>query len=148
MIEYILLISRQGKLHLAKWFVPMTTNITLVHDLTHGASTADCNFPEYKVVEPTDRLIPALFFVCGIEEEDNELITEIVHRFVEVLDRYFGNVSVCCTSRAIPFQNSFTLLARELVMTGELQDSSKTVVLSSVRPLTYCILIFIHRCEG
>jgi AP-1 complex subunit sigma 1/2 len=35
----------------------------------------------------------SLFFITGIESEDNELITlEIVHRFVEILDRYFGNV--------------------------------------------------------
>lgn len=40
------------------------------------------------------RRYASLFFVCGIGSEDNELITlEIVHRYVEVLDRYFGNVS-------------------------------------------------------
>lgn len=53
------------------------------------------------VFEPTDSLFKvvyrqyaSLFFVWGIGEEDNELITlEIIHRYVEVLDRYFGNVS-------------------------------------------------------
>ena len=35
----------------------------------------------------------SLYFVAGIEEGDNELITlEVIHHFVEVLDRYFGNV--------------------------------------------------------
>ena len=35
----------------------------------------------------------SLFFIAGIEMDDNELITlEIIHRYVEVLDRYFGNV--------------------------------------------------------
>ena len=35
----------------------------------------------------------SLFFVMGIDESDNELITlEIIHHFVEILDRYFGNV--------------------------------------------------------
>lgn len=39
------------------------------------------------------RRYASLFFVCGIGQMDNELITlEIVHRYVEVLDRYFGNV--------------------------------------------------------
>ena len=39
------------------------------------------------------RRYASLFFVCGISAEDNELITlEIIHRYVEVLDRYFGNV--------------------------------------------------------
>ena len=35
----------------------------------------------------------SLYFVVGIDTSDNELITlEIIHHFVEVLDRYFGNV--------------------------------------------------------
>jgi AP-1 complex subunit sigma 1/2 len=39
------------------------------------------------------RRYASLFFVCGITASDNELITlEIIHRYVEVLDRYFGNV--------------------------------------------------------
>lgn len=39
------------------------------------------------------RRYASLFFVCGIGAEDNELVTlEIIHRYVEVLDRYFGNV--------------------------------------------------------
>jgi len=41
------------------------------------------------------RRYASLFFVCGIGSSDNELITlEIIHRYVEVLDRYFGNVRV------------------------------------------------------
>ena len=40
------------------------------------------------------RRYASLFFVCGITSSDNELVTlEIIHRYVEVLDRYFGNVS-------------------------------------------------------
>lgn len=40
------------------------------------------------------RRYASLFFVCGISAADNELaMLEIVHRYVEVLDRYFGNVS-------------------------------------------------------
>ena len=35
----------------------------------------------------------SLYFVMGIETTDNELITlEVIHHYVEVLDRYFGNV--------------------------------------------------------
>lgn len=49
------------------------------------------------------RRYASLFFVCGIGAADNELITlEIVHRYVEVLDRYFGNVRpLLCASRAM-----------------------------------------------
>ena len=36
----------------------------------------------------------SLYFCCSIEQEDNELLTlEIIHRYVELLDKYFGSVS-------------------------------------------------------
>ena len=38
-----------------------------------------------------------------VDNEDNELITlEIIHHFVEVLDRYFGNVRLLCSDGAAP----------------------------------------------
>lgn len=41
------------------------------------------------------RRYASLFFVTGIGSSDNELVTlEIIHRYVEVLDRYFGNVGI------------------------------------------------------
>ena len=37
----------------------------------------------------------SLYFCCAIEEDDNELLTlEIIHRYVELLDKYFGSVSI------------------------------------------------------
>lgn len=45
------------------------------------------------------RRYASLFFVTGIASGDNELVTlEMIHRYVEVLDRYFGNVSVSTMS--------------------------------------------------
>ena len=36
----------------------------------------------------------SLYFCVCIEAADNELLTlEIIHRYVELLDKYFGNVS-------------------------------------------------------
>lgn len=40
----------------------------------------------------------SLYFCCAIEQQDNELLTlEIIHRYVELLDKYFGSVSYCYT---------------------------------------------------
>lgn len=37
----------------------------------------------------------SLYFCCAIEQNDNELLTlEIIHRYVELLDKYFGSVSL------------------------------------------------------
>ena len=38
----------------------------------------------------------SLYFCCAIEQNDNELLTlEVIHRYVELLDKYFGSVSSC-----------------------------------------------------
>lgn len=43
----------------------------------------------------------SLFFIVGIDEDENELMAlEVIHRYVEALDRYFGNVR--CRQRAAP----------------------------------------------
>ena len=47
------------------------------------------------------RRYASLFFVCGVTAGENELNTlEIVHRYVESLDKHFGNASPsflpCC----------------------------------------------------
>lgn len=39
------------------------------------------------------RRYASLFFIAGCNSTDNELITlEIVHRYVEQMDKYYGNV--------------------------------------------------------
>ena len=56
-----------------------------------NAETAGTRGADTKVVY---RRYASLFFVAGISQGDNELVVlEIIHRYVEVLDRYFGNVS-------------------------------------------------------
>jgi len=38
----------------------------------------------------------SLYFCCCVESNDNELLVlEVIHRYVELLDKYFGSVSMC-----------------------------------------------------
>ena len=97
--------------------MPQKQKAKIVKDVTQlvlARRTRMCNFLEYKGTrlvfciittrtyharryadtKVVYRRYASLFFVCGIGSNDNELITlEIIHRYVEVLDRYFGNVS-------------------------------------------------------
>lgn len=60
------------------------------------------------------------------DHEDNELeILEIIHHFVEILDRYFG--SVCELDLIFNFHKAYYILD-ELLIAGELQESSKKTV--------------------
>lgn len=62
--------------------------------------------------------------------DDNELITmEIIHHFVEALDKYFGNV--CELDLIFNFHKAYFILD-ELLLAGELQEPSKKVVIKVV----------------
>jgi AP-1 complex subunit sigma 1/2 len=52
-----------------------------------------CNFLEWREYKIVYKRYASLFFITCVDRTDNELITlEVIHQFVEVLDRYFGNV--------------------------------------------------------
>ncbi|KAJ9117473.1 AP-1 adaptor complex sigma subunit Aps1 [Naganishia vaughanmartiniae] len=130
-----MLVSRQGKVRLAKWFqtLPPKAKAKIVKDVTQlvlARRTRMCNVLEYKDSKVIYRRYASLFFITSISNTDNELITlEIVHRYVEVLDRYFGNV--CELDLIFNFQKAYAILD-ELIIAGELQDSSKKSVLRVV----------------
>ncbi|GAA5824444.1 hypothetical protein JCM3770_004616, partial [Rhodotorula araucariae] len=131
-VSFLLLISRQGKVRLAKWYTTMSprNKSKIVKDVTQlvlARRTRMCNFLEYKDSKIVYRRYASLFFVCGIGAQDNELITlEIIHRYVEVLDRYFGNV--CELDLIFNYQKAYAILD-ELLIAGEMQESSKKSVL-------------------
>lgn len=107
-----------------------------------------CNFLEYKGSSPPPLFPPpppshnvldskvvyrryaSLFFVAGIDSSDNELITlEIVHRYVEQMDKYYGNV--CELDIIFNFQKAYYILD-ELLIAGEMQESSKRGLLKCI----------------
>ena len=50
----------------------------------------------------------SLYFCVAVEHEDNELISlEIIHRYVELLDKYFGSVSGVLNYQAVHFLPPF-----------------------------------------
>ena len=76
------------------------------------------------------RRYASLFFIAGCSSTDNELITlEIVHRYVEQMDKYYGNV--CELDIIFNFQKAYFILD-ELLLAGELQESSKKNVLRCI----------------
>nr|KAF6493534.1 adaptor related protein complex 1 subunit sigma 3 [Rousettus aegyptiacus] len=101
MIHFILLFSRQGKLRLQKWYTTLPdkerkkiTREIIQIVLSRGHRTS--SFIDWKELKLVYKRYASLYFCCAIENQDNELLTlEIVHRYVELLDKYFGNDSGC-----------------------------------------------------
>ncbi|XP_049370732.1 AP-1 complex subunit sigma-1 isoform X2 [Solanum verrucosum] len=119
MIHFVLLISRQGKVRLTKWYSPYTQKerTKVIRELSGMILTRGpklCNFVEWRGYKVVYKRYASLYFCMCIDQEDNELeVLEIIHHFVEILDRYFG---------------SAYYILDELVIAGELQESSKKTV--------------------
>ncbi|KAI6196267.1 AP complex subunit sigma [Aphelenchoides besseyi] len=148
MMEYMLLFSRQGKLRLQKWYLARTDKQKkkITRDLITAILARKpkmCAFLEYgekKVVYKrlvvclfsTTRIsrYASLYFCCAIEQTDNELLClEIIHRYVELLDRYFG--SVCELDIIFNFEKAYFILD-EFLLAGEVQETSKKQVLKAI----------------
>lgn len=89
-----------------------------------------CNVLEYKDIKIVYRRYASLFFIIGVENTDNELLgLEVIHRYVEQMDRLYGNV--CELDIIFGFDKAYQVLD-ELLIDGTLQESSKKEVLKRV----------------
>ncbi|XP_028412747.1 AP-1 complex subunit sigma-2-like [Dendronephthya gigantea] len=136
MFQYILLFSRQGKLRLQRWYMAMSQKdkkkITReLISIVLARKPKMSSFLEYKDLKIVYKRYASLYFVAAIENSDNELITlEIIHRYVELLDKYFG--SVCELDIIFNFEKAYYMLD-ELILGGEIQETSKKNVLKSIQ---------------
>ena len=71
----------------------------------------------------------------GIDSDDNELASlELIHLFVETLDKYFG--SVCELDVVYNFYKVYTVLD-ELLVGGEIVETSKVNILKKLREIEF-----------
>ena len=134
-IRFLLLLSRQGKVRLAKWYTTTTQKerARVIKDVTPmvlSRPAKACNFIDWKDMKLVYRRYASLYFVVGVDQGDNELVTmEVVHQYVEGLDKYFGNV--CELDLIFNFHKAYFILD-ELVLGGEMQEPSRKVVINVV----------------
>ncbi|XP_055621954.1 AP-1 complex subunit sigma-2 isoform X4 [Toxorhynchites rutilus septentrionalis] len=135
MMQFMLLFSRQGKLRLQKWYVahPDKVKKKITRELITTILSRKpkmCSFLEWKDCKIVYKRYASLYFCCAIEQNDNELLTlEIIHRYVELLDKYFG--SVCELDIIFNFEKAYFILD-ELLVGGEIQETSKKNVLKAI----------------
>ncbi|KAG6783527.1 hypothetical protein POTOM_009181 [Populus tomentosa] len=164
MILFVLLVSRQGKVRLAKWYSPYTLSerskvIRELSGIILNRGPKLCNFVEWRGFRVVYRRYAGLYFCLCVDEKDNELeVLDIIHHYVEILDRYFG--SVCeldlifnfhkvtfSSSSFFPFPERIVMeitrqsvracvqayyILDEILIAGELQESSKRSVIRLV----------------
>jgi len=135
MIQFMLLFSRQGKLRLQKWFDAVQENAKkkICRELISNILSRKpkmSSFIEWKDMKIVYKRYASLYFCAAIDSTDNELATlEIIHRYVELLDKYFG--SVCELDIIFNFEKAYFMLD-ELLIGGEVQETSKKNVLKAI----------------
>uniref|UniRef100_A0A7N8XGT1 Adaptor related protein complex 1 subunit sigma 1 n=1 Tax=Mastacembelus armatus TaxID=205130 RepID=A0A7N8XGT1_9TELE len=135
MMRFMLLFSRQGKLRLQKWYTATAERdkkkmVRELMQIVLARKPKMCSFLEWRDLKIVYKRYASLYFCCAIEEQDNELITlEVIHRFVELLDKYFG--SVCELDIIFNFEKAYFILD-EFLMGGDIQDTSKKSVLKAI----------------
>lgn len=134
-IQFMFLLSRQGKIRLTKWYqtISQKEKAKIMRELSTvilSRRAKMCNVLEYKDIKIVYRRYASLFFIMGIDQGDNELLSlEIIHRFVEQMDKIYGNV--CELDIIFGFDKAYHVLD-ELLIDGEIQETSKKEVLKRV----------------
>eukprot|EP01041_Mallomonas_annulata_P003133 gene3133-6168_t len=131
--------NKQGKTRLTKWYLTppeegerhkMEADIHKIIVLRDKKHT---NFVEYDDFKIIYRRYAGLFFVFGVDPEENELLLmETIHLFVELLDQYFSNV--CELDIAFHFNKVYMILD-EFILAGEIQETNKRIILDRLRDL-------------
>ncbi|EFH45346.1 predicted protein [Arabidopsis lyrata subsp. lyrata] len=96
MDNYIyILISRQGKVRLTKWYSPYAqkerskhTSLILhaMYRLYVNSVELFCNFVEWRGYKVVYKRYASLYFCMCIDQEDNELeVLDIIHHYAEIL---------------------------------------------------------------
>ena len=110
--------------------VEMEANIHRMISMRVRGNTNFVEFQDFKIIY---RRYAGLFFVFGADMNDNELLLmETIHLFVEMLDEYFSNV--CELDIVFNFNKVYALLD-EYILAGEVQETSKRTVMSRLREL-------------
>ena len=86
----------------------------------------ESNIIEYRNYKVVYKKYASLYFIMGVDSLENELgCLELIHLFVEILDKYFG--SVCELDVVYNFYKVYAVLD-ELIIGGEVIETSKTAI--------------------
>ncbi|GJR29045.1 AP-4 complex subunit sigma [Tanacetum coccineum] len=96
-----------------------------------GLETGVCSFVEHRNYKIVYRRYASLFFLVGVDNEENELaILEFIHLLVETMDRHFGNV---CELDIMFHLEKAHFMLEEMVMNGCIVETSKANILAPIQ---------------
>ena len=139
-MKFVILQNKQGRARLSKWYININEEekIKIQNEVYRTIILRDIkesNIIEYKNYKIVYKKYASLYFMFGIDTDDNELASlELIHLFVETLDKYFG--SVCELDVVYNFYKVYSVLD-ELLVGGEIVETSKTNILKKLREIEF-----------
>ncbi|KAJ9513778.1 hypothetical protein QJQ45_015534, partial [Haematococcus lacustris] len=138
-VKFVLLVNKQGQTRLAKYFTEhLTTDErrALEGEVVRkclSRTDKQCSFFGLRQYQIVYRRYASLFFMLGVDEEENELaMLELIHCFVEVLDKHFGQV---CELDIMNEPDTVHYIMDEMLLNGHIVDTNKTNILEPVHLL-------------
>ncbi|XP_020772603.1 AP-4 complex subunit sigma-1 isoform X3 [Boleophthalmus pectinirostris] len=135
MIQFFLMVNRQGQTRLSRYYTDVELNLrqnleTEVVQRCLSRSKEQCSFVEYQDYKLVYRQYAALYIVVGVTDDENELsIFEMIHNFVEVLDKYFSRVS----ELDIMFNlDRVHIILDEMIQNGHIVETNKSRILAPI----------------
>lgn len=138
-LKFVLLVNKQGQTRLAKYSDQSMTveeRRVLEGEIVRkclARAERQCSFVEHRNYKVIYRRYASLFFLVGIDNDENELaILEFIHCLVETLDRYFSNV---CELDLMFNLEMAHFIVDEMLMNGCIVETNKQNVLAPVQLL-------------
>jgi AP-4 complex subunit sigma-1 len=135
-IKFLLMVNKQGQTRLAQYYEYLTIQqrSSLEGEIIRkclARSENQCSFLEYRQYKCIYRRYASLFFIVGVDSDENELaILEFIHCLVETLDKYFENV--CELDIMFNLERAHFILD-EMVTNGRIVETNKKNILRPLR---------------
>jgi AP-4 complex subunit sigma-1 len=135
MIHFILLVNKHGQTRLAQYttWATIAERTALEGEVVRKClqrKEGECNFLEHLQYKLIYRRYAGLFFIVGVDSEENELaVLEFIHCVVETLDKYFENVA----ELDLMFNSDKAhMILEEMFCNGCVLETNKTNVLHPI----------------
>lgn len=138
MIEFVIVVNRQAKVRLSKWYETYSAKERrrLEREVQNKVIfTAQTNKKRCNILELGEKLLvfrryASLYFVFCIDARHNPLLClEQIHFYVQTLDYYFHNV--CELDLVFKFDKAYQILD-EIFMSGEQQESKGNMIVQII----------------
>ncbi|KDD74689.1 small chain of the clathrin adaptor complex [Helicosporidium sp. ATCC 50920] len=138
-IKCVLLVNKQGQTRLAKYSdstLSTEERRSFEAEVVRKCITRverECNFIEYRDMKVVYRRYASLFFLVGVDGDENELaILEFIHCMVETLDKWFSNV---CELDILFSLETAHFIIDEMCMNGTIVETNRQNALAPIHLL-------------